>query len=256
MDKCTIIVDMKSKTFRLGDTLNSPDEQTLITKEEIQNRVPGAKTETVSALIIECLNRLHAMFRGDKTTLSVEISPEMRSFLCSKINTSYDYSVRGYNCLHANNIAYNYEVLLYNTEELLAFRNFGRKTLGEVIDLHSQKGITPFHAKYMKNVFEKMLTSTRCSDIEKLVNNEEFHELARILSPIEDFSLRNIEKVIDMRVYKEMFPFRMPGDPNKTVHETTFSNQERKTIQTLLCASQKIIRECIQDRMIGHIASL
>ncbi len=256
MDKCTIIVNTKSKTFRLGDTLNSPDEQVLITKEEIQSRMPGVRAENVSALIIECFNRALAILRGEKTILSIEISPEVRGFLCGRINTAYDYSVRAYNCFSAEKIVYNYEVLLYSTEELLAFRNFGRKTLREVTELHAQKEITPIHAKYIKNVFEKMLTSTRCADIENLVVDERFQELSVMLSPIEDFSLRNIEDIVRGKLYRIMFPYSPAGRQERTVYETMFSNQERKTIQSLLDSSQKIIREWIQERMIGHISSL
>lgn len=53
-----------------------------------------------------------------------------------------DLSVRAYNCLKAAKINTLAELVQYDTNELLKFRNFGRKSLVEIEQLISEKGLT------------------------------------------------------------------------------------------------------------------
>lgn len=53
-----------------------------------------------------------------------------------------DLSVRAYNCLKAAKINTLSELVQYDTNELLKFRNFGRKSLVEIEDLIKDKGLS------------------------------------------------------------------------------------------------------------------
>ena len=52
-----------------------------------------------------------------------------------------DLSVRAYNCLKAAKIGWLSELVKYDTNELLKFRNFGRKSLMEIEALINEKGL-------------------------------------------------------------------------------------------------------------------
>jgi DNA-directed RNA polymerase subunit alpha len=52
-----------------------------------------------------------------------------------------DLSVRAYNCLKAAKINSLSELVKYDTNELLKFRNFGRKSLMEIESLINEKGL-------------------------------------------------------------------------------------------------------------------
>jgi len=52
-----------------------------------------------------------------------------------------DLSVRAYNCLKAAKINSLSELVQYDTNELLKFRNFGRKSLVEIEELIIEKGM-------------------------------------------------------------------------------------------------------------------
>ncbi|RMF21921.1 MAG: DNA-directed RNA polymerase subunit alpha, partial [Bacteroidetes bacterium] len=53
-----------------------------------------------------------------------------------------DLSVRAYNCLKAAKINTLAELVKYDTHELLKFRNFGKKSLVEIEELLTEKGLT------------------------------------------------------------------------------------------------------------------
>jgi DNA-directed RNA polymerase subunit alpha len=52
-----------------------------------------------------------------------------------------DLSVRAYNCLKAAKINSLGEMVQYETHELLKFRNFGKKSLVEIEELLTTKGL-------------------------------------------------------------------------------------------------------------------
>ena len=52
-----------------------------------------------------------------------------------------DLSVRAFNCLKAAKINSLSELVQYDTNELLKFRNFGRKSLVEIEELIIEKGL-------------------------------------------------------------------------------------------------------------------
>lgn len=65
----------------------------------------------------------------------------MRKLLKTSLE-DLDLSVRAYNCLKAAKINQLAELVKYDTHELLKFRNFGRKSLVEIEELLTEKGLT------------------------------------------------------------------------------------------------------------------
>ena len=66
---------------------------------------------------------------------------QMRKLLKTPLD-DLDLSVRAYNCLKSARIDNLYELLKYDTNELLRFRNFGRKSLLEIEQLLVSKGLS------------------------------------------------------------------------------------------------------------------
>ena len=65
---------------------------------------------------------------------------QMRKLLKTPLE-DFDLSVRAYNCLKAAKISSLSELVKYDTNELLKFRNFGRKSLMEIEALIQEKGL-------------------------------------------------------------------------------------------------------------------
>lgn len=65
----------------------------------------------------------------------------MRKLLKTSLE-DLDLSVRAYNCLKAAKINSLAELVIYDTHELLKFRNFGKKSLVEIEELLQNKGLT------------------------------------------------------------------------------------------------------------------
>lgn len=65
----------------------------------------------------------------------------MRKLLKTNLE-DLDLSVRAYNCLKAAKINSLGELVHYDTHELLKFRNFGKKSLVEIEELLTEKGLT------------------------------------------------------------------------------------------------------------------
>lgn len=65
----------------------------------------------------------------------------MRKLLKTSLE-DLDLSVRAYNCLKAAKINTLGELVRYDTHELLKFRNFGKKSLVEIEELLTEKGLT------------------------------------------------------------------------------------------------------------------
>ena len=65
----------------------------------------------------------------------------MRKLLKTNLE-DLDLSVRAYNCLKAAKINSLEELVTYNTNDLLKFRNFGRKSLVEIEELLIEKGLS------------------------------------------------------------------------------------------------------------------
>ena len=66
---------------------------------------------------------------------------QMRKLLKTNLE-DLDLSVRAYNCLKAAKINTLEELVHYNTNELLKFRNFGRKSLVEIEALLVEQGLS------------------------------------------------------------------------------------------------------------------
>ena len=70
-----------------------------------------------------------------------ETSLHMRQLLKTKL-VDMDLSVRALNCLKAADVETLGELVAYNKNDLLKFRNFGKKSLTELDDLIESKGLS------------------------------------------------------------------------------------------------------------------
>ena len=90
------------------------------------------------------------LFSDERITLETEIKSEteefdetslhMRQLLKSKL-VDLDLSVRALNCLKAADVETLGDLVSYNKNDLLKFRNFGKKSLTELEDLVEAKGL-------------------------------------------------------------------------------------------------------------------
>jgi DNA-directed RNA polymerase subunit alpha len=90
------------------------------------------------------------LFSDERITLDTEIKSEteefdetslhMRQLLKSKL-VDLDLSVRALNCLKAADVETLGDLVSYNKNDLLKFRNFGKKSLTELEDLVENKGL-------------------------------------------------------------------------------------------------------------------
>jgi DNA-directed RNA polymerase subunit alpha len=91
------------------------------------------------------------LFSDEKITLDTdekseteefdETSLHMRQLLKTKL-VDMDLSVRALNCLKAADVETLGELVSYNKNDLLKFRNFGKKSLTELEDLIESKGLS------------------------------------------------------------------------------------------------------------------
>ena len=91
------------------------------------------------------------LFSDEKITLESEEKAEteefdetslhMRQLLKTKL-VDMDLSVRALNCLKAADIETLGDLVSYNKNDLLKFRNFGKKSLTELEELVDSKGLT------------------------------------------------------------------------------------------------------------------
>ncbi|HNO04120.1 MAG TPA: DNA-directed RNA polymerase subunit alpha C-terminal domain-containing protein, partial [Flavobacteriales bacterium] len=70
-----------------------------------------------------------------------ETSLHLRTLLKTKL-VDMDLSVRALNCLKAADIETLGDLVSYNKNDLLKFRNFGKKSLTELEDLVENKGLS------------------------------------------------------------------------------------------------------------------
>ena len=92
-----------------------------------------------------------SLFSDEKITLDSEVKKEteefdetslhMRQLLKSRL-VDLDLSVRALNCLKAADVDTLGDLVSYNKNDLLKFRNFGKKSLTELDDLVENKGLT------------------------------------------------------------------------------------------------------------------
>lgn len=90
------------------------------------------------------------LFSDEKITLDIEQKPaveefdenlvQMRNLLKTKL-VDLDLSVRALNCLKAADVETLGDLVSYNRNDLLKFRNFGKKSLTELDDLVNAKGL-------------------------------------------------------------------------------------------------------------------
>jgi DNA-directed RNA polymerase subunit alpha len=83
----------------------------------------------------------HFMLFSDERITLDETSLHMRQLLKTKL-VDMDLSVRALNCLKAADVETLGDLVSYNKNDLLKFRNFGKKSLTELEDLVDNKGLS------------------------------------------------------------------------------------------------------------------
>jgi DNA-directed RNA polymerase subunit alpha len=138
------------------------DHQTLCDRLVLEVWTNGAlaPNEALSraARILEGYYRLFFSFREAALPVERELLEETREpvdeWSHSKIE-DFEFTVRTYNCLKKENINSVGDLLRLTEAELTAIRNFGRKSLAEVIEKLTDHGLTLRGGMSSKEALEK-----------------------------------------------------------------------------------------------------
>ena len=96
-----------------------------------------------ASVLIEHLKYVEAISKPEVLEITEGISEEkiaMQKLLNSTID-EMELSVRSYNCLQTAGIKYIYELVSKEENQMLKFKNFGRKSLTELVEKLSQNGL-------------------------------------------------------------------------------------------------------------------
>ncbi len=96
-----------------------------------------------STILIDHLKLIEAISRPEVLEVSEGISEEIlaiRKLLNSTID-EMELSVRSFNCLQAAGIKYIYELVSKEENEMLKYKNFGRKSLTELVEKLDEMGL-------------------------------------------------------------------------------------------------------------------
>jgi DNA-directed RNA polymerase subunit alpha len=97
-----------------------------------------------SSILIEQLQIVESISKPEVLEISQPISEEVleiRKLLNLTID-EMELSVRSHNCLQAAGIKYIYELVSKEENEMLKYKNFGRKSLTELIEKLDHMGLT------------------------------------------------------------------------------------------------------------------
>ena len=97
-----------------------------------------------SSILIEQLQIVESISKPEVLEISEPISDEVMEIrkLLSLTIDEMELSVRSHNCLQAAGIKYIYELVSKEENEMLKYKNFGRKSLTELVEKLDQMGIS------------------------------------------------------------------------------------------------------------------
>ena len=96
-----------------------------------------------ATMLAQHLLFVEAISQPEVLELTVQESEEtvaIRKLLNSTID-EMELSVRSYNCLHSAGIKYIYELVQKEENDMLKFKNFGRKSLAELVEKLESMGL-------------------------------------------------------------------------------------------------------------------
>ena len=97
-----------------------------------------------SSILIEQLQIVESISKPEVLEISEPISDEVMEIrkLLSLTIDEMELSVRSHNCLQAAGIKYIYELVSKEENEMLKYKNFGRKSLTELVEKLDQMGLS------------------------------------------------------------------------------------------------------------------
>lgn len=154
-------------------------------------KIPNKEISMTIPMVIDCINKYDFVFSDylSNTNTAIE-TPKMLSnrkqFLFDKIRNT-NTSVRLSNCLRSAEMTYWFEVIRKRQNDILKIRNFGKKSLTEIVDIFSENNIVSSDGWNM--IADLSITFNPeehvCSSIDMIVKTKEWEELCTILSVVE-----------------------------------------------------------------------
>ena len=97
-----------------------------------------------SSILIEQLQIVESISKPEVLEISEPVSDEVMEIrkLLSLTIDEMELSVRSHNCLQAAGIKYIYELVSKEENEMLKYKNFGRKSLTELVEKLDQMGLS------------------------------------------------------------------------------------------------------------------
>jgi DNA-directed RNA polymerase subunit alpha len=97
-----------------------------------------------SSILIEQLQIVESISKPEVLEISEPISEEVMEIrkLLNLTIDEMELSVRSHNCLQAAGIKYIYELVSKEENEMLKYKNFGRKSLTELVEKLDHMGLT------------------------------------------------------------------------------------------------------------------
>ena len=97
-----------------------------------------------SSILIEQLQIVESISRPELLEISEPVSEEVMEIrkLLNLTIDEMELSVRSHNCLQAAGIKYIYELVSKEENEMLKYKNFGRKSLTELVEKLDEMGLS------------------------------------------------------------------------------------------------------------------
>lgn len=176
----------------LNELATKPVHEVVIEKIiQALKRIPHKKTKVT--IPVDCIIDWGISFNPNELNTAVRVPDKslvskIKEFLLQKLVDS-DLDVRSLNCLKAADIEYWFQVITYKRNDLIKFRNYGKKSIKKLEETFTEHGIT---VEKWDMIAELPTTITfdpesrPCSSIESIVQSEEWKRFCDIVSVVED----------------------------------------------------------------------
>jgi hypothetical protein len=205
-------------------------------QEERKNTVlRGIKNFTTVDLPMVGTGRI--MIAVDNASLTTMDS--VKQALFANIKTSKVFDTRISSCLRAADIDFVYEILLYETEEMRKFRNFGKDSVKKLEEYFQRNQINAEVIEKIKHRYAE-LALVEIGTIPSVAESGSFLTLKNMVASIEDIGLISIEAWTGgngkQNYYRSSFlgknfPYRHQGDNfPKTKYEERHTEADLKNL--------------------------
>lgn len=178
----------------LNELATKPVHEVVIEKIiQALKRIPHQKTKVT--IPVDCLISWGISFNPNELNTTIRVPDKssvskIKEFLFQKLVDS-NLDVRSLNCLKAADIEYWFQVITYKRNDLIKFRNYGKKSIKKLEETFTEHGIT---VEKWDMIAELPTTiafdpeSRSCSSIESIAQSEEWKRFCEIVSVVEDGS--------------------------------------------------------------------